>query len=229
MSFYQWSRLVGSLGLLLLLRVVYSLLRFVYTSAKGLGLSPALDWAWGRSSALRRYFSFRLVPEPLARLDARGLIEAQGFACEEHSATTEDGYVLGLQRIVSNSEASLAPASPRPPVLLVHGLMQNSESFLVGGANAALAFALTAAGYDVWLGNVRGTRYSRKHLSLTPGESSVGGGRVLPLRSARDATALLPRLSQDTRRFGLTRSMSSRASTCLPCFRLCGSALAQHG
>ena len=39
----------------------------------------------------------------------------------------------------------------RPPVLLMHALMQDSESFLCGGEHS-LAFYLANAGFDVWLG-----------------------------------------------------------------------------
>ena len=181
MTCCQWTRLFGSLVLLLALRVFQSLAHVFYSAAQRMYVSPVLDWAWGHSAQLRRYFSFRLGMGPsLAVLDARGLIEEAGFNCEEHTVTTEDGYILGLQRIVprpvEGAEGSTSTSPRRPPALLVHGLMQCSESFLTGGGGSALAFALAAAGYDVWLGNVRGTRYSRKHLSLTPGAKPPAHG-----------------------------------------------------
>nr|XP_015839157.1 PREDICTED: lipase member K [Tribolium castaneum] len=48
------------------------------------------------------------------------------------------------------------------PVLLQHGIACTCLSFLSLGNNS-LAFKLYNAGYDVWLGNFRGTIYSNKH------------------------------------------------------------------
>uniref|UniRef100_I2CQR1 Esterase / lipase n=1 Tax=Nannochloropsis gaditana (strain CCMP526) TaxID=1093141 RepID=I2CQR1_NANGC len=60
----------------------------------------------------------------------------------------------------------------RPPLLMVHALMQDSESFLCGGEEHSLALVLAKAGFDVWLGNNRGNRYSHKHVSLSPSQDA---------------------------------------------------------
>lgn len=49
--------------------------------------------------------------------------------------------------------------------MIQHGLLANSESFILNGEESA-AFKYAKAGYDIWLGNNRGTTYSRKHKIL---------------------------------------------------------------
>jgi len=48
-----------------------------------------------------------------------------------------------------------------------HGLFSSAESFIMNAENSP-AFILGRAGYDVWLGNNRGTMYSTKHESIDP-------------------------------------------------------------
>lgn len=92
------------------------------------------------------------------------LTEKYGFGYEEHSVVTEDGYVLGLYRIpgVKDEKSS----KKRPPVLLMHGIWADMMCWVYNDENLAPAYNLVRAGYDVWLGNVRGTRWSEKHLAL---------------------------------------------------------------
>ena len=51
----------------------------------------------------------------------------------------------------------------KKPVFIQHGLSVDSYSWIMNPPATSLAFLLVDAGYDVWLGNSRGTENSLKH------------------------------------------------------------------
>ena len=49
--------------------------------------------------------------------------------------------------------------------MIQHGLLANSESFILNGEEST-AFKYAKSGYDIWLGNNRGTTYNPNHKIL---------------------------------------------------------------
>lgn len=125
-------------------------------------------------------------------------------------ATVADGMGGGIRTLPPPPQHvptlfSHLPNTGRPPVLLLHGLMQSSDAFLApgliprhtDGARVTLPYMLANAGYDVWLGNARGNRYSCAHLYHSP-ESSRFWDFSIDHMARQDLPALVKYIKEYT-------------------------------
>lgn len=59
------------------------------------------------------------------------MISAYGYPAEVHHVETEDGFMLELHRI---------PAPGKKPILLMHGLLDSSATWVMIGPDKGLGF-----------------------------------------------------------------------------------------
>jgi lysosomal acid lipase/cholesteryl ester hydrolase len=99
------------------------------------------------------------------RMTFEDLVMTRGFPLEIHWVHTEDGYILKLYRIPGGKSESNYRKKQKQSILLMHGIFDSSDGWVCNNEDKCIPFILANLGYDIWLGNSRGNKHSRHHLS----------------------------------------------------------------
>lgn len=119
------------------------------------------DYVYLRSKSLQSLFNQGMQHERPSSID---LAHQLGLEIKKVEVTTDDGYTLTVFRC--HKAETLIDSNKA--VLVVHALLQSSNSFLlhVHNRNESLVSMLAEHGYTVYLANCRGNEYAQRHLTL---------------------------------------------------------------
>mgnify|MGYP005991887197 CR=1 FL=1 len=116
----------------------------------------------------------RVPPDQDVGKSMTEIVASRGYTIETHNVTTADGYILTMFRIPSNKNTQRTSSELGPPVILQHGLLDSSYTWVANFEDESLGYILSDQGFDVWFGNNRGNRYGRNHVSKNPDDKTSG-------------------------------------------------------
>jgi pimeloyl-ACP methyl ester carboxylesterase len=96
-----------------------------------------------------------LEHDPDVRATIETLVEENGFGISNFTAVTKDHCDLTVFHITSPRVPST-----KGPVFVLHGVLDSADTWVLNSAEQSLAFILAEDGYEVFLGNSRGSKYA---------------------------------------------------------------------
>ncbi|XP_055595869.1 lipase 3-like [Uranotaenia lowii] len=109
------------------------------------------------------------IPDPSQLQEESSDYENNSGQTQSETVLNDDDATTSQQNNNAHDDDKDNDIAPfRGVVLLMHGLFSTAADFVITGPESGLAFVLADAGYDVWMANARGSRFSRKNLHLTP-------------------------------------------------------------
>ena len=66
-------------------------------------------------------------------------MQKAGYSAESHEVVTQDGYILLVDRIAGSKKNP--PSGNKPAVLLLHGILDCSVTWIVAGPEVGLGIA----------------------------------------------------------------------------------------
>ncbi|CAK7338185.1 unnamed protein product [Dovyalis caffra] len=112
-----------------------------------------------------------VTDQPPAKGICATLVTIYGYKCQELEVVTDDGYILSVQRIPEGRVSAGGNGdAKRQPVLIQHGVLVDGMTWLQNQPEQNLPTILADQGFDVWISNTRGTKFSSRHTSLQPNQ-----------------------------------------------------------